>query len=294
MPRHRRCQLPQRIGEDVRQHQVERRGHGELRRRESGGANRLHQMSGPVRPRILARDGDRQRIDIGREDALVQRLGRGNRQHAGAGAEIEHASRTPGLQHMVEQQQAAPRGAVMAGAERQRRLDLDAELVGRNAVAVVLAMDDEAAGGHRDQIFQARLDPIPGFDRVENHAACGLGIGGVGHELAQQRLIGRIGKMHRDVPAPVRPLERGDRGLVIKKNFGQDVDDTFGSGFVPDRKAGAMGGRGGGSHWKTDRKWGRRGIGIEPGRSICLKLEQISFRNIPKIYMCVVITTLDF
>jgi hypothetical protein len=68
----------------------------------------------------------------------------------------------------------------MAGAECQRRLDLDAELVGRDTVAVVLAVDDEAAGGDRDQIFQARLDPVPGFDGVENDAACGLAAGGVG------------------------------------------------------------------------------------------------------------------
>jgi len=38
-----------------------------------------------------------------------------------------------GLQHKVEQQEAAARGAVVAGAERQRRLDLDAELVWRHA-----------------------------------------------------------------------------------------------------------------------------------------------------------------
>src|SRR3979490_20609 len=50
------------------------------------------------------------------------------RQHAGAGAEAEHAARTPGFQHMIEQQQAAACGAVVAGAERQRRLDFDAEL----------------------------------------------------------------------------------------------------------------------------------------------------------------------
>ena len=117
---------------------------------------------------------------------FVQRLGRGNRQHAGAGAEIEHAARAPGLQDMVEQQQAAPGGAVMAGAERQRRLDLDAELVGRDAVAVVLAVDDEAAGGDRDQILEARFDPVLGFDHVENDAPGDLRTGGVGRRVAHQ------------------------------------------------------------------------------------------------------------
>jgi hypothetical protein len=47
---------------------------------------------------------------------------------------------------------------------------------------------------------------------------------------------------------PVRPLECGDRGLAFKKYFSEDIDDPFGGGFVPDRKAGAMGGGGGGSH----------------------------------------------
>ena len=71
---------------------------------------------------------------------------------------------------MIEQQQAAARGAVVAGAERQRRLDLDAELVGRDPVAVMLAVDDEASGGDGDEVFEAGLDPILGLDRVEGDA----------------------------------------------------------------------------------------------------------------------------
>ena len=66
-------------------------------------------------------------------------------------------------------------------------------------------------------------------------------------EFAHQRLIGRLGKMHRDVPSAVRPLERGDRGLALEKNFGQDIDDTFGGVLVTDCKAGAVR-RGDGSH----------------------------------------------
>ena len=55
---------------------------------------------------------------------------------------------------MIEQQQAAARGAVVAGAERQRRLDFDAELVGRHPLAVMLAVHDEASGRHRDEVFE--------------------------------------------------------------------------------------------------------------------------------------------
>ena len=56
---------------------------------------------------------------------------------------------------MIEQQQAAARGAVMAGAERQRRLDLDAELVGQDSRAVMPAVHDEAPGADRNQFFAA-------------------------------------------------------------------------------------------------------------------------------------------
>ena len=222
----------------------------ELRRRKAGGADRLHQMPGHVEPGVFPRDLHRGRIDVAGQNFLVQRLGRGDRQHAGAGAEIEHAPRTPGLQHMIEQQQAAARGAVMAGAERQRRLDLDAELVGRDARAIMLAVHDETPGRDRNEVLEAGLDPVPGLDGVESDASGDILAGSVGHELAQQRLIRRVGKMHGDVPAPVRPFERGDGGLALEKDFGKHVDDVPGGVFVADREAGAVGG-GSGSHWGT-------------------------------------------
>ena len=109
----------------------------------------------------------RKRIDVACQQLDTQRLRRRYRQHAGAGAEIEHAARTIGLQHMIQQQQAAAGGAVVAGAERQRSLDLDADLVRWHLGAVMPAMHDEAAGTDRDQFFQRRLDPILGFDDVE-------------------------------------------------------------------------------------------------------------------------------
>ena len=166
----------------------------------------------------------------------VQRLGGGNRQHAGAGAEVEHALRPPRLQHMVEQQQAAARGAVMAGAEGQRRLDLDAELVGGHPRAVMGAMHDKAPRRHRHEVFQARLDPVLGLDRVEGDGLRDLLARRIGHELAEQRLVRRLGKMHRDIPAPVRPLERRHRRLALEKDLGQQIDHALGGMLVADRK----------------------------------------------------------
>ena len=78
---------------------------------------------------------------------------------------------------------------------------------------------------------------------------CDLLAGRIGHEFAQQRLIRRFGKMHGDVPASVRPLERGERGLVLEEDLGQHIDDALGGAFVADGKAGAVGGGGeGGGH----------------------------------------------
>ena len=114
---------------------------------------------------------------------LVQRLGGGNRQHAGAGAEIEHAARAVSFQDVIEQQQAAARGAVVAGAERQRRLDLDAELVGRNPFAVMLAVHDEAPGRDRDQVLEAGPDPVLGLDRIEIDGPGDISTGGAGRRV---------------------------------------------------------------------------------------------------------------
>ena len=137
---------------------------------------------------------------------------------------------------MIEQQQAAARGAVVAGAEGQRRLDFNADLVGCDPLAVMLAVDDEAPGRHGHEVFEAGLDPILGLDGVEANALRNFPTRGIGHEFADQRLIGRLGKMHRDVPSAIRPLERGDRGLDSKKNFGQCIDDAFGGCSSPTAK----------------------------------------------------------
>src|SRR5260370_2042328 len=97
----------------------------------TGGGDGWDGVSRTVEAGVVAGHPNRYWIDVAREYCPVQRLRRRNRQHAGAGAEVEHAPRTISLQHGIEQQQAAARGAMMADAERQRRLDLDAGLVGR-------------------------------------------------------------------------------------------------------------------------------------------------------------------
>ena len=153
------------------------------------------------------------------------------------------------FQDFIEQQQAAARGAVMAGAERQRRLDLDAELVGRHFGAVMLAVHDEPPGADRNEFFQRGLDPVLGFHRVEGDVPRDVVAGGNADEFADRVLVRRLGEMHGDVPAPVRSFERGDRGLAFEEAFGQQIDHALGGVFVADRKAGAVGGGGEGHPW---------------------------------------------
>ncbi len=128
---------------------------------EAGGADHLHQMPAIRSAGRFPSDLYRGRVDVARQHPAMQRLGGGDPQYAGAGAEVEHAARLIGLQHVVEQQQAAAGGAVMAGAEGERCLDLDAELVGRYPVPVVLSVDDEAARPGPGSGLQGWPSPSP-------------------------------------------------------------------------------------------------------------------------------------
>ena len=142
------------------------------------------------------------RIDVAGQHVSPQRLGRGDSENAGAGAEIENAPWHLAPQHLIEQQQAAARGAVMTGAERQRGLDLDAELVRRHMRAIMLAVDDETAGGDRHQAVEAGPDPVLGGDGVEDDGLRDVVAGGQRDQRADSLFIRRIGEVHRHVPAP--------------------------------------------------------------------------------------------
>ncbi len=128
----------------------------------------LDKIADGVQRGILPRHDRRTRIDVAGQHFSPQRLGRGDSENAGAGAEIENAPRHLAAQHLIEQQQAAARGAVVAGAERQRGLDLDAELVRRHVRAIMPTVDDETAGRDRRKAFEAGPDPVLGGDGIEH------------------------------------------------------------------------------------------------------------------------------
>ena len=68
----------------------------------------------------------------------------------------------------------------MAGAERERRLDLDADGASRNAGAVMGAVHDEAAGRDRLEPAQALAHPVPCSAPLEDQRLGRLCTGGRG------------------------------------------------------------------------------------------------------------------
>ncbi len=86
-------------------------------------------------------------------------FGRGDGQHAGACAEVEHGSRARRRRKPVQRQKAAFGGAVMGGAEGAARIDLDGPLRGDPA-AVVTAVNNEAPRANGRQRFLRLAHPI--------------------------------------------------------------------------------------------------------------------------------------
>ena len=115
------------------------------------------------------------------------------------------------LQQSVQRQQAPARGAVMAGAEGERRLDLDADPVRRERRAVVRAVHREAAGRDRLQIGEARGDPVLRArpSRTSRRSARHL----PRRSGDARRLVGRRLEMDLDIPASVGAFERRDGGF---------------------------------------------------------------------------------
>src|SRR6185503_7633377 len=114
---------------------------------------------------------------------------RRNREHAAAGAEVEHAARMLRAQEVIEREQAPARRAMVAGAEGERRRDLDTDLVDRYADAVVRAMYEEAPSRDRPQSGEARPHPVLCGDALEAQRVGGRRPGDESHERTHGSLV---------------------------------------------------------------------------------------------------------
>jgi len=229
-----RCEPPQRRGDplqrpeqDVGEDEIERRRLANAARAD---AIRLHHGDDcvdAVESGIGARDAHRACIHIGREHALPQRARGGDGEHAVAGAEIEdfHAASIIRFANPVERHEAAARGAVVAGAEGERRLDFDADAVWWNAAAVVRPVNDETAGRDRRQAGKAFAHPIRGADAREAQRHSRFFPAGGRHRSPHRGFVRRRAKIERDAPAPAAAIGQARRDIFGGETLGNAVGD---------------------------------------------------------------------
>ncbi len=132
--------------QNIREDEVVAPGH--RRMAQADRHNRPHEGDRPIRDRICARGLDRHGVDVSAGHLLPQQLRRRYGEYAGSRADVQHAARAAALGDPVEGAQAAERRTVMAGAEGQRRLDLDPNVVGSQSVPAMGAVHHDPAGAH--------------------------------------------------------------------------------------------------------------------------------------------------
>ena len=293
--RDRCCQLGEGPQEDVGEDQGVRRLGAEPRSTDASRVNDLDHVSDAVDACIVASDGGRAGVDVARQHGTPQRFRRGDGKHAGACADVEHAgfSSAPAaergrvrrlalapssLRERVKRQQAAARGAVMAGAEGERRLDLNADLVRPHAGATVRPVHDEPTGLDRREAFEAFAHPVRGRERLEPQRIGCRRAGGGRDQRPHGRFVGSIAEIQREDPAAVGLLEGGSRDLFRIEALGQHIAD------VPCRRPIGRQAR---DHGGSGQRRGRRhsDVSAHPRNSPPLipRLRPATHRAIPKL-----------
>jgi hypothetical protein len=102
-------------------------------------------------------------------------------------------------------------------------------------------MHDEATRRHGREVFEAGRDPVFCLDGVEGDALRRCFARRKAHHLADRAMIGRLGKMQADSPAPIRPLERRDRGGAVIKALVKQIDDVPRGRLIADGEGRAVG-----------------------------------------------------
>jgi len=126
---------------------------------------------------ITTGDGDRVRIDVGREHAPAQQFCGGDRENAGTSSDIEWPAKSASLRQEFESHQASSGRWMLTGAKGCRRIHCDRDRAGWFGTAVMRAIDKEPADpqrGKRELIFS---EPIPRrqllFTNIQESASSG-------------------------------------------------------------------------------------------------------------------------
>ncbi len=120
----------------------------------------------------------------------------------------------------------------MAGAESQRRFDLDADAIERDAGAVMGAVHDEAAGGDGSQSGEAFAHPILRRHALEAQRLGGSVARGRRGQRAYYFFIGCGTKIHRHPPAAGADIHKGHGNVVGRKSLGDQIGDPVRRLFI--------------------------------------------------------------
>src|SRR5947209_14574848 len=121
---------------------------------------------------------------------------------------------------------------MMAGAEGERRLDLNPDAICRNAPTVMRAVHGKPAGLDWLKLGEAGGYPVSLGDLLKDQLRCVLGARQLTHRQAHRVLVGCFLVMDLQVPAPVGAFERGSCRLV--ETLGKRVGEALGGCLVAD------------------------------------------------------------
>ena len=231
----------QNIGED----EIVRAARAQFRVGRAIRQHRIDEGADAVAPRVLGRRRHRHGIDVAGLNGALEAFGGSDGENAGPRADVEDGARTPPPRDAIEHFEAAARRAVMAGAEGERGVDLDCDVVGAHFAAAVRSMHDEAPGPHRLQPFERGGHPVLGVDAPEARPRRDLFARDGGDQRAEVFLIGRGAEKGLDQPRATLPvfgrgrlLEGGDGGLGgiegLDDDVGNDARDRLVTGEAHD------------------------------------------------------------
>ena len=133
---------------------------------------------------------------------------------------------------------------MMAGAERERGLDFNADIVGLRPRTIMRAVDNKATCAHRLEAGQAPGHPVGSGDRLEAECVRRGLAGSDRDQAAQAAFIRRFTKVHSKLPASVFAFKSGTGGILAIEQLAEIAGKAPRSRFV----AGQAGHSGGSIH----------------------------------------------
>ena len=198
----------------------------------AGRRHRAHPWRDAVENGVGARGLNRNGVDVARDHRLAQRLCGGDGQHAGAGANVQNGIGAAALEDIIEHQQAAARGAVVAGSKGERSLNLQRNVVLAHGVTVMGAMHQKAPGAHGGQPMQRGGDPVLLGHAREGHGGGGLKASHHAHQFAHIGLVRRGAEIGLHQPFARGPiiglrfaLKRRGRSFCGIEHFDNEISN---------------------------------------------------------------------